>query len=289
MRVAAYLLLVVSMFHMGYSAADKVIYGPDNRYNMHDYPIAEFVTMASATAVLIEYFDLRPIDKNGYTLVYSPLRHQRGFCSDVPYLDQNSVGICTGFLIAPDILVTAGHCMERENSCQQNRWVFDYNQQFLVNHDVIPNSNVYSCTILDQVLDKQTGLDYAVVRLSRSVEDRQPLKIRPSGQLRSGIPLVVIGHPSGLPSKISDGSHVRSSDQKVYFTANMDTFGGNSGSPVINRNSGEVEGILVRGEEDYDYDRQRGCYINKLCEDDGCSGESATRIRMIKDLDKYLY
>jgi V8-like Glu-specific endopeptidase len=267
---------------------EKVIYGEDNRYNLYDYHNQVYIDMAQATAVMVEKWDLWQAEGEFFQLAYSPLRHQRGFCSDVSYLDQNSIGICSGFLIAPDLLVTAGHCMDKSNSCDLNRWVFGYNQKALEQSDLIPKSNAYSCTIVDQVLDQETGRDYAVVRLSRPVLGVSPLKVRTSGEVASGTPLTVIGHPSGLPTKISDGGSVRSSEQTIYFTANIDTFGGNSGSPVISRNSGKVEGILVRGEEDYDYDRMRGCYFNKQCENDECSGESATKMSVIKNLSQYL-
>ena len=46
-------------------------------------------------------------------------------------------------------------------------------------------------------------------------------------------PLVVIGHPSGLPTKIADGAWVRNNESEYYFVTNLDTFGGNSGSAVL--------------------------------------------------------
>ena len=36
-----------------------------------------------------------------------------------------------------------------------------------------------------------------------------------------------------------------------YFTANLDTYRGNSGSPVFNAITHKVEGVLVRGEQDF--------------------------------------
>jgi V8-like Glu-specific endopeptidase len=59
-----------------------------------------------------------------------------------------------------------------------------------------------------------------------------------------------MGHPSGLPMKYADGAKVFGNFDN-YFSTNLDTFGGNSGSPVFNAKTNEVVGILVRGDIDY--------------------------------------
>jgi V8-like Glu-specific endopeptidase len=116
------------------------------------------------------------------------------------------------------------------------------------------------------------------------VTDREPLKFRKSGQVARGTELVVIGHPSGLPTKISDGAQVRSSNRK-YFVANLDTYGGNSGSAVFDARTGEVQGILVRGEEDYVSDPAGGnCQATNYCPDTGCRGEDVTHITNVPNL-----
>jgi len=40
----------------------------------------------------------------------------------------------------------------------------------------------------------------------------------------------------------------------------------------------EVEGILVRGENDYIYDTKQGCYKSNVCPMNGCRGEDVTKI-----------
>jgi len=36
--------------------------------------------------------------------------------------------------------------------------------------------------------------------------------------------------------------------------------------------------VLVTGEEDYDYNEAGSCYVDKRCTNDGCRGESSTRV-----------
>ena len=65
-----------------------------------------------------------------------------------------------------------------------------------------------------------------------------------------------------LPRKYAGGqtSIVRENNNSDYFQANLDAYGGNSGSAVINAETHEVEGILVRGS--YDFDSAGECDIS---------------------------
>ena len=110
----------------------------------------------------------------------------------------------------------------------------------------------------------------------------QTIEIRKEGAIANGTAITVIGHPSGLPTKISGGANVRSTDQQAYFVANLDTYGGNSGSAVFNTMTREVEGILVRGETDYVSNGT--CNVSKVCPTTGCRGEDCTRIAELIDL-----
>jgi V8-like Glu-specific endopeptidase len=82
----------------------------------------------------------------------------------------------------------------------------------------------------------------------------------------------------GLPVKIAGGADV-AEIRKRYFTANLDTYHGNSGSLVLNSDSlkrGQLlaEGILVRGEDDFQ--ESKSCGLSKSCPADGCRKEDVT-------------
>ena len=68
----------------------------------------------------------------------------------------------------------------------------------------------------------------------------------------------------------------------MFFNANLDTYGGNSGSAVFNASTGEVEGILVRGATDYV--RNGSCQVSNRIGNNSGSGESVTKITNIKEL-----
>lgn len=189
------------------------------------------------------------------------LRRNMNICPHERFSEQTILPDCTGFLIAPDVLITAGHCVETEFQCRNSSWVFGFKEGV----ERLPHRDVYRCQeIITQGFSLLSFItkDYAMLKLDRPVEGRRPLPIRTSGRARIGDPLAVIGHPSGLPLKVADEASVRRS-RIAFFYTDLDTFQGNSGSPVINLDTSEVEGILVEGEEDYTFDSTRGCYVSR--------------------------
>lgn len=112
------------------------------------------------------------------------------------------------------------------------------------------------------------------------------LPLDTSAGVSIGNELYVLGFPSGLPMKIADQAFVRSISDKGYFVSNLDTFGGNSGSPVLKSGTLTVEGILVRGDNDYAY--RGNCKIALVCPQDGkdCrnDGEDSTSLTAIADI-----
>jgi hypothetical protein len=114
-----------------------------------------------------------------------------------------------------------------------------------------------------------------LVRLDRTVVGRKPLRFRKVSKARTGRSLYVVGHPCGLPQKYAPGAAIRHNSPKNYFVANLDTYGGNSGSPVFDARTHRVEGVLVRGETDFI--SNGGCYVSLVCPTTGCRGEDVTR------------
>ena len=262
---------------------NNVIYGEDNRVDVYASTNSSFVEYSRSTAAMVPNILLHAMGKE--TVLRSTSLVERGICASERFSLQPTTATCSGFLIAEDILVTAGHCVRNDADCKINRWVFDYKVETAEQTKmIVPTENVYKCQkIITRKFEPGDGLDYAVLKLTHKVSDRRPLAFRRSGTVEVGTPLVVIGHPSGLPTKIADGASVRSV-KGSYLVANLDTFGGNSGSAVLNANTGEVEGILVRGEEDYVADPKLGCKVANLCKDDGCRGEDVNLITTVPEL-----
>jgi V8-like Glu-specific endopeptidase len=266
-----------------------VIYGEDGREEVDLEGDTGLRELAVSTAVQIPK-NLISFEGEVANIDSTPLHKKANICPEERFSRQSAAGRCSGFIISKDILVTAGHCVRKEQDCSGNYWVFDYKTSDPEGRiSTIPSNVVYSCKkILATALDNGRGIDYAVIQLDREVGDRHPLRIRESGKVGETASLVVIGNPSGLPTKITSGGKIRENQNEIYFVASLDTFQGNSGSAVINKYSGEVEGILVRGDTDFKYDYSRNCNVHNYCTEEGCRGEDVTRIRAIPKVNDYL-
>lgn len=265
-------------------ATDKVVYGDDNRVDVYASTNSMYVELSKSTAAMINGRSL-VLNSNGEYDIKGSSLQSRGMCASERFAKQKSAANCSGFLVGEDLLVTAGHCIKDMSGCNAYKWVFDFKVTHEDQFDVSVDKNaVYGCKkIIKTVLDSSTSDDYALIQLDRKVTDRRVLTYRKKGKVTKGTNLVVIGHPTGLPTKIADGAQVRSLSGK-FFSANLDTYGGNSGSAVFNAKTGEIEGILVRGATDYVYDSRQGCRVTNVIANDAGRGEDVTFITNIKEL-----
>jgi hypothetical protein len=264
-------------------AKPKVIYGDDDRLDLFEVEDPALIALASSTAAMVRKNVIHYDDvSNTYSLTTQVFGERYRLCQDEPFREQRTAPICSGFLVAPDILITAGHCVQDQDSCDTAQFVFDFalfRNSDDQPHDNIPRRNVYSCEKLIHSEVHVNSADFAVVRLDRRVVDRNPLAVNFDNSLELNTNLLVIGHPVGLPTKVAGGAVVREIEED-YFVANLDTYGGNSGSAVFNAESGKVEGILVRGARDFI--EKDGCRTSNRCANNSCGGEDVTKIQHIE-------
>lgn len=251
-KILPFFLLFLS--HAGHASFD-IVYGEDNRMDTFQCKNPMFVNIAKSTAALVHQDNIK-VRGNGAELRGKSLGEMFHLCDKERFFHQPFVATCSGFLVAPDIMVSAGHCFDSRDMCTKHNWVFD----FKVDHEnqgsvTVPSTSVYKCKeILEMKLTRE--LDYAIVRLDRPVTDRSPVKI--GKEIKVGAPVVLIGHPSGLPQKIADNAVIKSATN-LEFKATVDAFQINSGSAVFHANTGELLGILVRGKLDYRTNKQWQC------------------------------
>ncbi|MBI3565484.1 MAG: trypsin-like peptidase domain-containing protein [Elusimicrobia bacterium] len=259
----------------------QVIYGDDDRIDLWQAKDARLKSLADSTVALFEGGDVTLAGEKA-VLATQNYGERMGLCKTEPFYEQPMGAFCSGSLVAPDVIMTAGHCVTSQDNCAGIKFVFGFAVKTKgASPTSVPAGDVYGCKELmgrEQVGD---GADWALVRLDRAVTGHKPLKLNKGGAIGEGTPIVVIGHPAGLPTKIAGGAKVRDASKPGFFVANLDTYGGNSGSAVFNAQTGLVEGILVRGEQDYVYNGS--CRVSNKCPSDGCRGEDVTKIANVAD------
>ncbi len=256
-------------------ARQKVVYGSDNRQEVYQASYLHKKLALSTAGMIHQSAFIEGQEKNLKDIRYpQTLESSMNVCAHEKFSQQYLAPSCSGFLVGEDTLITAGHCYlgfdNPRNVCEDFKWVFGYEMKS-PNHDPtvdIKSSDIYGCKeIVSVKLDNV--LDYAIIRLDRKVTDRPVLKFRESGKIPNNTPLVVIGHPTGLPTKIATGASVTKNSELTRFSASLDTFQGNSGSAVFNANTGVVEGILVMGKTDFvpsDKNDPNSCLVSNKCD-----------------------
>ncbi|OQC06606.1 MAG: Trypsin [Candidatus Hydrogenedentes bacterium ADurb.Bin101] len=264
----------------------KVIYGNDDRIDVYAETNPDKLTWAASTCALIYTSRLTENTDGSYTLSAPAayLRYGLPPCDGEPFGNQPTAPYCSGFMVGPDLIVTAGHCYN-STSFSNTRFVFGFHMLDAATPRLtFAKEQVYRG--IEIVSSQSTGsFDHCVVRVDRPIQapGAQAFKIRRDGSIAPGEFVGVLGHPSGLPLKIAFGNtYVRNSVETGFFVANLDTYGGNSGSPVINAATGLLEGILVRG--DTDFINRGTCFESNVVPADGGRGEDVTKATVFAEV-----
>lgn len=247
---------LVCMFLACAAAAEpaKEIYGTDDRLEAFQIADPAIRHMSRAVCALVSSQHLLKNPDGSYTILSEPNVYPGpdgediGLCPGEPFASQPYAAYCTAFLVAPDVIATAGHCAVN-HELGSVRALFGWE---MLDADtpvqVVAEDHVYRiAATLDAAFNNV--FDHALLRLDRAVTlpGVQPLPVRQSGRIADASRLGVIGHPFGLPLKVAFGAQTRVYNNfwPLEFTCNIDASAGNSGSPVINQDTGVVEGIYI--------------------------------------------
>jgi hypothetical protein len=257
------------------TSTQKVIYGVDDRQDL--FQVTDPALLDDADCVVAIFRSVAVTDNgNGTsTLNTQNFGTAHNLCQGERFRDQPIGAFCSGFLVGPDIVATAGHCVDA-STVTNARFVFGFRMTNATTaQTTINNSEIYRGTALLGRQLVQSGADWALVRLDREVHGHTIADVRRIWTVPNNEAVHVIGHPVGLPIKVAGGANVRDNGPAAFFVANLDTYGGNSGSPVFNSGTHQIEGILVRGETDFTM--QGNCRVSLVCPNTGCRGEDVTR------------
>jgi len=249
-RLATVLLLLSSCakepsdvdFFAGVGKGD--FYGSDDRQQILDSPHPRALEWARATAVIVNRSMLGAT--TGGDLYASPqtLGERQGLRANAGFARGPVLGFCSAFLVAPDLVATAGHCF-KQTLCDEMIFIFDfYIGGASENVDAIPAANAYGCR---EVVSQQygDGLDYALVRLDRPALGRTPFVLQAEPP-SVGSRVALVGYPSGIPAKIDTAGEVLRIEGTRTRTS-VDSFPGHSGGVMIDLATGNAFGVHVEG------------------------------------------
>lgn len=268
-RVSLAFIFIVPAF----ACAD--IFGRDDRKDILQVPAKNSLARSVAVGVLSSLWtDLG----NGHSSL--DINKMSDFmCRDERFANQTSIAYaCSGFLVAPDLLITAGHCAVTfgeirsvtDQYCEVYTWMFDYDSK--MNSAKIANDKIFKCKeiIYATVSEKGEHHDFALIRLDRPTVDRMPFKISNS-PVKMNEPVTMLGFPMGLPLKYTDSAKVFLPQYRSRsFLTDLDAFSGNSGSPVFNAKN-EIVGVLIGGNPGISTytDPVHGCERYNSCDSKG--------------------
>lgn len=259
-------------------AALLTIYNHDNRSNVQQSS-ADVRHVAPTVALLTRKHRINasaPLVLDG-----PPIGPVFGLCHNERFYEEKTLGDCSGFLIADNLLLTAGHCVKSELDCSQRAIVFNHHGNDLTK---LKHSDVYECQSVVARLSQEDG-DLALLRLNRNAAHVQADQMLSLEGLSFDAPedLSILSHPFGMGLKESR-LETPPVSKGYFFHANADVSGGSSGAPVFEAKSKRLLGVLLGGENDLVWDAQNNCARNKVCPDGLCVGEKFASLETVKNL-----
>jgi len=230
----------------------KSIYRKDNRKDMYEFQDEDHqneLRVAKCVVSLWNKNQLGPGRPNGSRiLITSKFTDRKKVLPTENFANQPTGAFGTGFLVQSpqrinNWIVTAGHCIRGSIPIEDIIVIFGFSYD---NSDSNPcevkNEDIYEVA---RVIRKEKNPDYAIIELKKSVDNQEVAMMNFEVPLDPEAELYMIGHPSGLPKKLSYG--IVKNCNEHDFLAEVNAWKGNSGSPLFNTETHKVEGILVSG------------------------------------------
>lgn len=132
------------------------------------------------------------------------------------FRDELAPGSASAFLVHDRFILTAGHCVCKnksevldEDRIKKNFVVFGFQKNTPGQLEFrFETKDIYK--IRKVIAHRYTKVeDWALIKLDRAVEGRSPLQIASVSKVYLNSELYMLGHPTGLPLKFTDGAKVR--------------------------------------------------------------------------------
>jgi hypothetical protein len=229
------------------------------------------------------YLASRRTLKDRFSFISNPSR--REICRDERFLDQPVVSRCSAFVLQDGNVVSARHCIWDQSDCGKiafiRNWKIDpvYPDRILI---VDKNDISFCKDILTGSNGYKREEDWVIVRPDRKIPS-QGLAL--SNSRESQMSVYLAGHPDGLPQKIIGPASLSRTvqDGKPNISGPIDVIVGNSGGPILNARTAEVEGIVTSASStDWTFDTNSNCWRMLRCQKNQCPDNVETDISFVK-------
>ena len=232
---------------------EKVIYGVDDRKEVYEISNSQIKDSIDSVVALIRNSNISDNGDGKSTIRTKIFGVSRNLCENEKFYNQPIAPFCSGFLVANDMIATAAHCVENPEDLKGMKFVFRFRMK---NENegpsVIDNSNIYEGESIVKILFDNNEPDWAIIKLKKNVVgDHKPVVLKNQGRFQTTIQFMSLVIQWDYQQSLQMSANVRNNNNPSFFVCNLDTYGGNSGSPVFNSSTHELEGILVRGETDF--------------------------------------
>ena len=211
----------------------RVVYGDDNRCDIYAYTNLDLASRArDFTVALMVPAMLDVSDPENVQFAAKTLGERYSLCEEERFAEQLTAAACSGTLIAPDLVLTASHVVERDEDIPV----------------VLPNRSQVKATLVG----RDPGSDLAVIR----TESALPAVAEPAGGgARVGQLVLALGRPTeegiqaslGVVSAVSGPVHTRRGGVlEGHIRTDAIPYPGFSGGPLIDA-SGQVLGMNTSG------------------------------------------
>lgn len=232
----------------------RIVYGFDDRENTPD--TASYSNAVAGLLLSRNFVNASVFPSASYRFGYIGTR-ACSLCTNERFYGEPQAPFCTGVLLAPDTLATARHCLQG-----------------------LPNGKAFAVFGMTNGRMFSDGLEWREIHYneSRAVHaDLSYVTLTPAmpegiALPRGALPpvegdmLSLVGHSMGLTMKTASNARVLRVDADGRrFTVAADAYVGNSGSPLIRIDTGEVFGILSTGNTDFLMNN--GCCTSRVCSD----------------------
>ncbi|MGH7930377.1 MAG: trypsin-like serine peptidase, partial [Candidatus Binatia bacterium] len=167
---------------------------------------------------------------------------------------------CTGVLIGNNLFLTAGHCLDSNppewqvprvngtnDSIRPNE--IATNMHVNLNYQRDPAGNlrpVQQFAVTGLTEHRLGGFDYAVLELAGNPQSTFGTGLMSRQDANLNDMVCIIGHPRGSPKRVEAGSVTGLSGSQIRYN-DIDTLGGNSGSPIWASPAGQIVGVHTNG------------------------------------------